>query len=225
MSTFKEAIQSGLEEYLQDLHRALEGLTPAEVRWQPTLHTNHIAWLVWHMARVEDRWVSRLRQRPEVWTADGWADRFHMNPTSGGNGQTMEEVRAMPAIPLTDLMGYFEAVRAVTRQYLEALDLLRTEHGGETVRALRANECEGVPIAFEDGWIEEADATGAEAHGGGGEAVDVFAVQEVVLQLLFRNPVGGFVVELGQQVDFPDRGCLRPFALAAEVESRKHLLT
>jgi uncharacterized damage-inducible protein DinB len=119
MSTFKEAIQSGLEEYLQALHRALEGLTPAEVRWQPTLHTNHIAWLVWHMARVEDRWVSRLRQRPEVWTGDGWADRFHMDPTSGGNGQTMEEVRAMPALPLTDLLTYFAAVRAVTRQYLE----------------------------------------------------------------------------------------------------------
>ena len=119
MSTFKEAIQSGLEEYLQALQRALEGLTPAEVRWQPTLHTNHIAWLVWHMARVEDRWVSRLRQRPEVWTADGWADRFHMDPTSNGNGQTMEEVRAMPEIPLTDLLAYFDAVRAVTRQYLE----------------------------------------------------------------------------------------------------------
>jgi uncharacterized damage-inducible protein DinB len=119
MSPFKDAIQSGLEEYLQDLQRTLEGLTPAEVRWQPTLHTNHIAWLVWHMARVEDRWVSRVRQRPEVWTADGWADRFHMDPTSGGNGQTMEEVRAMPALPLTDLLAYFAAVRAVTRQYLE----------------------------------------------------------------------------------------------------------
>jgi hypothetical protein len=71
------------------------------------------------MARVEDRWVSRLRQRPEVWTADGWADRFHMDPTSGGFGQTMEEVRAMPAIPLTDLLAYFAAVRAVTCQYLE----------------------------------------------------------------------------------------------------------
>jgi len=107
----------------------------------------------------------------------------------------------------------------------EALDLLRTEHGGETVRDLRANACEGVPIAFEDVLREAAEATGAEAHRRGGEAVDVFAVQEGVLQLLFRNPVGGFVVELGQQADFPDRGFLRPFALAAEVESRKHLLT
>ena len=38
MSTFKAAIQSGLEEYRQALHRALEGLTPAEIRWQPTPH-------------------------------------------------------------------------------------------------------------------------------------------------------------------------------------------
>jgi hypothetical protein len=119
MSAFQEAIQSGLEEYLQDLQRALEGLTPAEVRWQPTLHTNHIAWLVWHMARVEDRWVSRLRQSPEVWNADGWAERFCMDPASNGVGHTMEEVRAMPDIPLTDLMAYFDAVRAVTRRYLD----------------------------------------------------------------------------------------------------------
>jgi hypothetical protein len=119
MSTFKAAIQSGLEEYLQALQRAIEGLTPAEMRWQPTLHTNHIAWLVWHMARVEDGWVNRLRRRPAVWQADGWADRFHMDPTSSGAGQTMEEVRAMPELPLTDLMAYFDAVRVVTRYYLD----------------------------------------------------------------------------------------------------------
>jgi uncharacterized damage-inducible protein DinB len=119
MSTFKEAIQSGLEEYMQALKRAIEGLTPAEIRWQPTLHTNHIAWLVWHMARVEDGWVSRLRRRPAVWQADGWADRLHMDPASSGAGQTMEEVRALPEIPLPDLMAYFDAVRAVTRRYLE----------------------------------------------------------------------------------------------------------
>ncbi len=52
MSDFKEAILSGMEEYLQGLQHAVEGLTPAEARWQPTLQTNHIAWLVWHMARV-----------------------------------------------------------------------------------------------------------------------------------------------------------------------------
>jgi uncharacterized damage-inducible protein DinB len=120
MSTFKEAIRIGLDEYLDGLRRAIEGLTPAEARWQPTVHTNHIAWLVWHMARVEDRLVSQyLRGTTEVWTAEGWADRFKMSPESHGGGQTMEDVRAMPDILLTDLMAYFEAVRAVTHQYLD----------------------------------------------------------------------------------------------------------
>ncbi len=71
MSAFKEALLSGLEEYLQRLQVAIEGLTPAEVRWQPTMQTNHIAWLVWHMARVEDSWVSRLLGgNTQVWTAE-----------------------------------------------------------------------------------------------------------------------------------------------------------
>ena len=120
MSGFKEAIRSGIEEYFHGLQRVIEGLTPAEARWQATAHTNHIAWIVWHMARVEDRWVNRyLRETAEVWTADGWADRFKMSPEAHGYGQTIEEVRAMPEIPLADLMAYFEAVRGLTRKYLE----------------------------------------------------------------------------------------------------------
>jgi hypothetical protein len=42
-----------------------------------------------------------------------------MDPESNGFGQTIEEVRAMPEIPLTDLMAYFDAVRTVTRRYLD----------------------------------------------------------------------------------------------------------
>ena len=132
MNTFKEAIGSGLEEYLQELQRAIEGLTPDEARWQANDHTNHIAWLVWHMARVEDRWVNQvLRGTTEVWIAGGWAKRFNMAPEGSGAGQTIEEVRAMPDISLTDLMAYFEAVRAVTRQYLYQVtdaDLVREYH-------------------------------------------------------------------------------------------------
>ena len=105
MSAFKEAVLSGLEEYLQSLQVAIHGLTPAEVRWQPTMHTNHIAWLVWHMARVEDSWVSRvLRATTQVWTAEGWADRFHMDSESTGSGHASEDIRAM--LPVLMMAGH-----------------------------------------------------------------------------------------------------------------------
>jgi hypothetical protein len=107
----------------------------------------------------------------------------------------------------------------------EPLDLLHTEDGGEPVGGWRTQECKGVPVALEDVLIEKADATVADTHGRGGEAVDIFPVQEVTLEFLFRDAVGGFVGELSQQADFPDIGGLSPFALATELESRNHLLT
>jgi hypothetical protein len=107
----------------------------------------------------------------------------------------------------------------------EAPHFLHTEDSGEVVGGLRAPERQRGPVAWEDVLREEANTAGADTHGGWGEAVDVCAVQEGVLQLRFRAAVGGFVVELRQQPDFSDIRCLRPFALAAEVESRDHLLT
>ena len=139
MSTFKDALRSGLEEYLERLQVAIEGLTPAEVQWQPTMNTNPIAWLVWHMARVEDSWLSRLRDgTPQVWTAEGWSDRFGMDPESNGSGHSSEDVRSMPEIPINDLMAYYGAVRAMMRQYLDEAteaDLARTYSYRGNVRA------------------------------------------------------------------------------------------
>ena len=46
---------------------------------------NHIAWLVWHIARVEDGWVNGyLRETESLWRSEGWADRFGLPPERGG---------------------------------------------------------------------------------------------------------------------------------------------
>jgi len=78
----------------------------------------------------------------------------------------------------------------------ESPHFLHTEDGREPVSGLGTQERERGPIALDDMLIEEANTAVADTHGGWGEAVDVFAVQEVALQLLFRDAVGGFVVEL-----------------------------
>jgi hypothetical protein len=107
----------------------------------------------------------------------------------------------------------------------EPPDLLHPEDGGEPVCGVRTAECEGVPVALEDVLREEAEATGADAHGRWGEAVDVCAVQEGALQLLVRDAVGGCVGELREQADCPDRGLGGTLTLAAEVQRSNHVLT
>jgi hypothetical protein len=82
-----------------------------------------------------------------------------------------------------------------------------------------------VPVTLEDVLIEEADAAVADTHRRGGEAIAVFSVQKMVLKFLFSKAVRGFVVELSQQVDFPDIGLLGTLCLATQLQGGNHLLT
>ena len=98
-----------------------------------------------------------------------------------------------------------------------------TEAGGEAVGGLSAHERQGVPRTLEDMLREEADAAGADAHGSRGEAVNVFAVSEVVLKLLFGEQGGRCAIELSQETDFTDRGLLGTFSLATELKCGNHV--
>ena len=122
MADFKDAIKSGLEEYLDGLKKAVDGLSPTELRWQPTLASNPISWIVWHMARVEDRWVNQvLRKDVELWIRDGWHERFGMSEEAHGYGETENQVRAMPDVAMSDTLAYFDSVRQSTLAHLEQM--------------------------------------------------------------------------------------------------------
>lgn len=99
-----------------------------------------------------------------------------------------------------------------------------TENGWKPVFGLGANERQSVPVAIEDVLIKESDAAVADAHGSWGEAIDVFAVQEVVLKLLFGDHVGRFAIELSEQAYLTDIGLLGTLSLAAELKCGNHLL-
>ena len=119
---FRDVVRSGLQEYTDHLKRAVEGLTPTELRWQPSLQANHIAWLVWHIARVEDGWVNEyIRESEPLWRSDGWTDRFGLPSERGGYGDTAEDIAAFPDIPMTDLLAYLDSVRESTLALLDSL--------------------------------------------------------------------------------------------------------
>lgn len=122
MSSFKDAIRSGLIEYMEGLENALDGLTEDELRFQPALHANFIEWIVWHMARVEDRWVNLvLRQDQDIWVKRGWYARFGMTPDDYGREDTAEKMRAMPKTDINGMMRYYKEAREITLSHLDAM--------------------------------------------------------------------------------------------------------
>jgi hypothetical protein len=118
----------GLNECQTALMQSIDGLTPEELMWQQQPGANHIAFIVWHMLRVEDWFFQYLFQRvPQVWEAERWYEKLNLpdDPRITGYGYSAEQVDSFPDVQLTDLLSYGEAVRARSVDYLRSLDPAR----------------------------------------------------------------------------------------------------
>jgi hypothetical protein len=103
---------------------ALEELTVEELLWRPDAEANSIAWLVWHLTRVQDDHLAELGDVEQRYTADGWADRFGLPyPVDAiGYGQSSEDVGAFRLEDPSLLTGYHEAVHAMTVDVVSAVE-------------------------------------------------------------------------------------------------------
>jgi uncharacterized damage-inducible protein DinB len=97
-------------------------LADADAVWRPDPDANSVAWLIWHLSRVQDDHIADLAGTEQVWTRDGWFDRFGLPFDRGahGYGQSSAEV-AKVGTPAVDLAAYHRAVRTATQRYLDAL--------------------------------------------------------------------------------------------------------
>lgn len=105
-------------------HAALDGLTTEEIGTRVG-GANSIAWLIWHLARVQDDHVADVAGTEQRWTADGWADRFALpfDATETGYGQTSDEVDAMSGASAAHLLGYLDAVQEATIAFVGGSEL------------------------------------------------------------------------------------------------------
>ena len=127
---FLQIVDAGLKEVFGDLKRALDGLDEYELHWRPTLESNSIDWIVWHMAMGEDYWINtRLSERGTVWLSEGWPERSGVFVEGTGFGQTLEQIRAMPELDVALMVEYYGAVRERTEEFfadeIEEADLGR----------------------------------------------------------------------------------------------------
>ncbi len=97
-------------------------------------------------------------------------------------------------------------------------DLFTAENGREASFGLGTEDTEDVPVALEDVFEEEANAAIADAHGIGRPMIDVLAVEEIILEFLLGDQIGGFAVELGEHADGAGVGLPSSFPLAVELK-------
>jgi hypothetical protein len=119
-----EGLLTALERNWEMINSALEGLDEATLSRCPSDECNSIAWIMWHLNRVVDTFIhTRLQGTPQLWVGDGWHQKFGMSddPEDRGVGWTAEQVRAWKAPSREVQLGYYEAIKAKTREYLVSL--------------------------------------------------------------------------------------------------------
>jgi hypothetical protein len=105
------------------VHRGVDGLTPDQLVFRIDDDTNSIAWLVWHLTRIQDDHIADAAGGPQVWTSQGWAERFDLpfDTAETGYGHSPDEVALVRVDPVSLLTAYHDAVYERTVEYVGAL--------------------------------------------------------------------------------------------------------
>ena len=120
---FSEALAYSFQEVRDVVHGTVDGLDRRALRWRPDRDANSIAWLVWHLTRVQDSHVSEIAGRRQAWVSDGWAPRFGLPPgyADSGYGHTRDDVAAIAPPQADVLTEYHDAVARSTIRHVSAL--------------------------------------------------------------------------------------------------------
>ena len=129
----RELIRWGLEETARDKAIAMNGLTAEERRHQPGPESNHIDFLVWHIARVEDMWIQMFAQgKPAIWQEGGWAEKLGIDHNELGFGFTIEQARDLPVYDYDLMDEYANEVRQSTLAYIDSASVEELSKPRET---------------------------------------------------------------------------------------------
>jgi hypothetical protein len=91
----------------------LYGLTAEQLTYRADADANPIAWLIWHLTRVQDDHVAAAFGVPQVWLDGGWAARFGLPGSSdtGYGHNTIQVAAVSEACAASALLAdYHEAV-------------------------------------------------------------------------------------------------------------------
>jgi uncharacterized damage-inducible protein DinB len=109
--------------------QAVEGLDAGQLAYRPVLPEgsgragNSIAWLIWHLTRVQDNHVADAAGRGELWLTDGWAEKFSLDlpREDTGYGHGSDDVGRVRVDSALLLVEYHRAVHERSLRFLDGL--------------------------------------------------------------------------------------------------------
>jgi len=117
-----DVICEGLGRVADLVPRVVDGLSPDQLQRRVDGRGNSIAWLVWHLTRVQDDHLCDAAGTEQVWFVDGWQTRFDLDLPGGDTGyghaaEDVERVRAGAEL----LTGYHAAVAEASERFVRGL--------------------------------------------------------------------------------------------------------
>jgi hypothetical protein len=117
-----ELFRDAFSRISDEVHHVLDGVGAEALTYRADSQANSIAWLVWHLTRVQDDHVSGVAGTEQVWVEGGWADRFNLqlDVFDIGYGHSSGQV-ALVSAGAELLGGYHDAVFENTAEYVVTL--------------------------------------------------------------------------------------------------------
>jgi hypothetical protein len=123
MSTGADMLADAFGRVQEAVHEAVEGLDAEQLTRRLDPAANSIAWLVWHLTRLQDDHVADAAGLEQIWLGAGWVGRFGLpfDARAVGYGQTSDEVGAVRIEDPKLLLEYHDAVHRQTIGYIRGL--------------------------------------------------------------------------------------------------------
>ncbi len=130
----------------------LQDLSDQAARWIPPKMEHSIAWMIWHITRIEDMTMNTLvANEPQIFAQENWPARMNASVRDTGNTMNAQEIAQLSAaIDLPALRDYRAAVGLRTREVIRQLppELLKQKVSADRLKIL-ADQGDVLPDAYE----------------------------------------------------------------------------
>jgi hypothetical protein len=119
----RELLLTAFDNVEDAVRGAVEGIDPELLTARIDPGANTIAWLVWHLTRIQDDHVAEVAGRPQCYTEAGWADRLALpfDAAATGYGFSPDDVAATRVTDPQLLVGYHADVHRRTAEFLRTV--------------------------------------------------------------------------------------------------------